>query len=230
MKLLLVEDSKRLLSSLTRGLRKAGYSVDATADGREGLWYAESNDYDVIILDLMLPSLDGLALLRRLRQQKDTHVLILTARDTVPDRVLGLQLGADDYLVKPFAFEELLARVQALCRRSYQRKNPQRSIGPLEIDLVRKSVRCDGSPVELSPREFMLLEYLALRQGELVTRTEIEEHLYDGQVEPMSNVVDSAVCVLRRKLKHPLIHTRRGLGYILEAPTAAPKREPGNTP
>ena len=227
MRLLLVEDSKRLLSSLTRGLRKAGYSVDATGDGREGLWYAESNDYDVIILDLMLPSMDGLTLLQRLRKQKDTHVLILTARDTVPDRVQGLQQGADDYLVKPFAFEELLARVQALCRRSYQRKNPQRTIGPLEIDLARKCVRCEGAPVDLSPREFMLLEYLALRQGEVVTRTEIEEHLYDGQVEPMSNVVDSAVCVLRRKIKHPLIHTRRGLGYILEPRASGKARQEG---
>ena len=216
MRLLLIEDSKRLLSSLTRGLRKAGFSVDATGDGREGLWFAESNDYDAIVLDLMLPSLDGLAVLQRLRKQKDTHVLILTAKDTVADRVQGLEKGADDYLVKPFAFEELLARLQALCRRSYRRKDPRVVIGPLEIDLVKKSARCDGEPLELASREFMLLEYLAMRQGELVTRAEIEQHIYDDQVEPMSNVVDSAICVLRKKLRHPLIQTRRGLGYILQ--------------
>ncbi len=216
MKLLLIEDSRRLRNSLVPGLRKAGYSVDATGDGSEGLWLAESNDYDVIILDLMLPTLDGLTLLQRLRRAKDTHVLILTARDTVQDRVQGLQAGADDYLVKPFAFEELLARVQALCRRNYRHKTNHLVIGPLEIDLAKRSARCDGAPVELSAREFMLLEYLALRRGELVNRTEIEEHIYDDLVEPMSNVVDSAICILRKKLKHPLIHTRRGLGYILE--------------
>jgi DNA-binding response OmpR family regulator len=215
-RLLLIEDSKRLLSSLVRGLRKAGYSVDATGDGREGLWSAESTDYDVIVLDLMLPSMDGLTLLQRLRKQKDTHVLILTAKDTLEDRVRGLQMGADDYLIKPFAFEELLARVQALCRRSYRRKNPSLVIGPLEIDLAKKSARCDGEPLELSSREFMLLEYLAMRRGELVTRPEIERHIYDELVEPMSNVVDSAICVLRKKIRHPLIQTRRGLGYVLE--------------
>ena len=215
-RLLLIEDSKRLLSSLGRGLRKAGYSVDATGDGKEGLWFAESNDYDVIVLDLMLPAMDGLTVLQRLRKQKDTHVLILTAKDTVADRVQGLQRGADDYLVKPFAFEELLARLQALCRRSYRRKDPRLVIGPLEIDLAGKSASCDGEPIELSSREFMLLEYLAMRQGELVTRTEIEQHIYDEQVEPMSNVVDSAICLLRKKIRHPLIQTRRGLGYILQ--------------
>jgi len=216
LKLLLIEDSRRLRNSLVTGLRKAGYSVDATGDGSEGLWLAESNDYDVIVLDLMLPTLDGLTLLRRLRRAKDTHVLILTARDTVQDRVQGLQTGADDYLVKPFAFEELLARVQALCRRSYGRKTNRLVVGPLEIDLAKRSARCDGVPLELSAREFMLLEYLAMRQGELVSRTEIEEHIYDDLVEPMSNVVDSAICILRKKLKHSLIHTRRGLGYLLE--------------
>jgi DNA-binding response OmpR family regulator len=215
-KLLLIEDSKRLLATLTRGLRKAGYSVDATGDGKEGLWMAEANEYDVIVLDLMLPSMDGLSVLRLLREHRQTYVLILTARDTVPDRVQGLQSGADDYLVKPFAFEELLARLQALCRRSYHRKNLQLVIGPLEIDLARKCARCGRQALELSSREFALLEYLALREGELVTRTEIEGHIYDEMVEPMSNVVDSAICLLRKKLGHPLIHTRRGRGYVLE--------------
>jgi DNA-binding response OmpR family regulator len=216
-KLLLIEDSKRLSLTLARGLRKAGYSVDFSGDGREGLWLAESNDYDVIILDLMLPALDGLTLLERLRRTRNTHVLILTAKDTVADRVAGLQKGADDYLVKPFAFEELLARVQALCRRAYGRKTPLLAIGLLRIDLAKKQAYCEGRLLELSPREFMLLEYLALRQGELVSRVEIETHIYDERAEPMSNVVDSAICILRRKIGCPLIHTRRGAGYILDA-------------
>jgi DNA-binding response OmpR family regulator len=215
-KILLVEDSKRLRTSLASGLRKAGFSVDATGDGSEGLWLAESNNYDVLVLDLMLPTLDGLTLLGKLRRAKDTHVLILTAKDTVQDRVRGLRAGADDYLIKPFAFEELVARVQALCRRGYGRKTSRLVVGPLEIDLAKKSAVCAGAPLDLSAREFALLEYLALRQGELVSRSEIEEHIYDDLAEPMSNVVDSAVCILRRKLKRPLIHTRRGLGYILE--------------
>jgi DNA-binding response OmpR family regulator len=215
MRLLLIEDSRRLLSSLSRGLRKAGYSVDASGDGKEGLWFAESNEYDVIILDLMLPLMDGLTVLQRLRKKKETHVLILSAKDTVQDRVQGLQKGADDYLAKPFAFEELLARVQALCRRNYRRKDPRVVIGPLEIDLAKKSAKCDGEPIELCAREFMLLEYLVMRQGELVTRLEIEHHIYDEQVEPVSNVVDSAICGLRKKIKYPLIQTRRGLGYTL---------------
>src|SRR2546421_9923533 len=174
MHLLLIEDSPRLQASLGRGLRKAGYVVDVTGDGNDGLWLAQSNQYDVIILDLMLPGLDGLGLLRRLRaEQNGTHVLILTAKDAVKNRVAGLQTGADDYLIKPFAFEELLARVQALCRRSYQRKNPKIEIGPLCIDSAARSVTFRGTLVALTAREFMLLEYLALRRGEVVSRSEI---------------------------------------------------------
>src|SRR5438270_7664211 len=171
MHLLLIEDSPRLQASLGRGLRKAGYVVDIASDGNEGLWLAQSNRYDVIILDLMLPGLDGLSLLRRLREkQNGTHVLILTARDTVENRVSGLQAGADDYLIKPFAFEELLARVQALCRRSYRRKNPKIAIGDLEIDTAARVATREGKTIELTPREFTLLEYLAVRCGEVVSR------------------------------------------------------------
>jgi len=222
MRLLLIEDSPRLQASLERGLRKTGYVVDVTGDGNEGLWLAQSNQYDVIILDLMLPGLDGLSLLRRLRaKQNGTHVLILTAKDTVEDRVAGLQNGADDYLIKPFAFEELLARVQALCRRSYQRKNPRINIGDLEIDTVARIVRRKGKPIGLTAREFMLLEYLAFRRGHVVSRTEIETHIYSDTAEVMSNVIDSAVCILRKKITppgaSPLIHTRRGMGYVLES-------------
>jgi DNA-binding response OmpR family regulator len=222
MKVLLVEDSARLQMSVGRALRKAGYALDVTDNGEEGLWQAEANDYDVIVLDIMLPKLDGLSLLRQLRQKgKSTHVLLLTARDTVEDRVQGLQLGADDYLVKPFALEELLARVEALCRRAYGSKQTRLVIADLEIDTVAKEVFRAGNPVRLKPREYLLLEYLARRSGQVVTRAEIEAHIYDDSVDPMSNVVESAVCSLRKKISAPnpvpLIHTRHGLGYVLKA-------------
>ena len=150
------------------------------------------------------------------------HVLLLTARDTVADRVTGLQSGADDYLVKPFALDELLARVQALCRRAYGSKRPRLMVADLEIDSASRTVTRAGRSVELTAREYQLLEYLARRRGECVSRTDIESHIYDEQVDPMSNVVDSAVCSLRKKIAvtdsvAPLIHTRRGLGYVLEA-------------
>jgi DNA-binding response OmpR family regulator len=225
MKLLLVEDSKHLQRALAVGLRKAGFALDVTGDGKEGLWLAESNDYDVVVLDILLPGMDGLSVLQQLRAKgKQVHVLMLTARDTVSDRVRGLQAGADDYLVKPFAFEELLARVQALCRRTYGQKLTRLAIGDLEIDLANKAVVRAGVPVKLKPREYALLEYLGLRRGEVVSRREIEAHIYDDQVDPMSNVVDSAICVLRRKISMPglpaLIHTRHGLGYVLESEAA----------
>src|SRR6185436_3373376 len=221
MRVLLVEDSTRLRTAVSRALRHSGYAVDAAADGEDGLLLAGSNDYDIIVLDLMLPGVDGLTLLRRLRaEERDTHVLILTARDTVEDRVRGLQAGADDYLVKPFALEELLARVQALCRRSYQRKSPEITIGDVQINTAARSATLQGKPLGLTPREFMLLEYLALRRGQVVSRAEIEEHLYPDSAELMSNVVDSAICTLRKKISPPgaapLIHTRRGMGYVLD--------------
>jgi DNA-binding response OmpR family regulator len=228
MRLLLVEDSVRLQLSVATALRRSGYVVDTAGDGEEGLWLAESNAYDLVILDLMLPKIDGLEVLRRLRAQgRDTHVLLLTARDTVADRVTGLQTGADDYLVKPFALEELLARVQALCRRAYGTKATLLAIGDLEIDTLGHSVRRGGQPVELTSREYMLLEYLAHRRDQVVSRSDIEAHIYDGQVDPMSNVVDSAICTVRKKISTsksaaPLIHTRRGLGYVLsETPAGA---------
>jgi DNA-binding response OmpR family regulator len=225
MRVLLVEDSVRLQAAVARGLRRSGYAVDTTGNGEEGLWMAASSEYDVVVLDLMLPGLDGLTVLRRLREQgRGTHVLILTARDAVDDRVRGLREGADDYLVKPFALEELLARVQALCRRGYQRKNPRIEIDDLSIDTGTRTARRRGQPIELTAREFTLLEYLALRQGQVVSRTEIEAHLYPDSAELMSNVVDSAICTLRKKItppgSAPLIHTRRGMGYVLARTTA----------
>jgi DNA-binding response OmpR family regulator len=223
MRLLLVEDSLRLQRSLGQGLRRAGYAIDVAVDGTQGLALAESNGYDVIILDLMLPGLDGLSLLRRLRDDGgDAHVLILTARDTVEDRVRGLTAGADDFLVKPFAFEELLARVQALVRRQHGQKNPRLVVGGLSIDTAARKVVRQGEPIALTPREYALLEYLAMRHGQVVTRDEIEEHLYEGRVELASNAVDSAVCALRKRIDLPgdpsFIETHRGAGYVLRGP------------
>ena len=220
MRLLVIEDYRPLRKSLTKGLQEAGFAVDATGDGEEGLWYAIGEAYDVIILDLMLPKMDGLSILKKLRAKgRQNHVLILTARDTIDDRVKGLNTGADDYLVKPFAFEELLARVNALVRRQYAVKSPEIRVGDVQIDTRTKSVRRAGQVVELTGREYSLLEFLALREGQLVTRTEIWEHLYDFNDEPNSNVIDVYVGHLRKKLEKKgwsrLIHTRRGMGYML---------------
>ena len=220
MRVLIVEDSARLRQTLITWLRRNGLAVDASADGEEGLWLASNNDYDAIVLDIMLPKLDGLALLQKLRKQgRQTHVLLLTAKDTVPDRVKGLELGADDYLVKPFALEELLARVMALCRRAYGNKSAVLALADLEIDTVARKVMRAGKQIALQAREYALLEYLVRRQGQIVTRTEIEEHIYGAAVETASNAVDSAICSLRQKLGEanpaPLIQTRRGLGYEL---------------
>src|SRR5262245_34864272 len=211
MRVLVVEDSARLRQTIGTWLRRNGFAVDTSADGEEALVAARTNDYDVIVLDIMLPRLDGLALLQRLRQSgKSTHVLLLTARDTVADRVRGLECGADDYLVKPFALEELLARVKALCRRAYGSKRTSLAVGDLEIDTTARKVSRAGQAVTLQPREYALLEYLARRHGQIVTRAEIEQHIYEGETDPLSNAVDSAICALRRKLAEanpaPLIH------------------------
>lgn len=222
MRVLIVEDSRRLRVSLAEGLRRSGYAVDAVADGRQGLIHARTSEYDVIVLDLMLPEIDGLTLLREIREKGSTaHVLILSARDTVDQRVEGLRAGADDYLVKPFAFDELLARVEALGRRAHGRKDRTIHIGPLRIDLSDKRAYNGSAPIALTTREYALLEYLALSAGRPVSRAEIEEHIYD-EFEPVwSNAIDSAVCALRRKLNNAgvtdLIHTRRGIGYEIPA-------------
>jgi DNA-binding response OmpR family regulator len=216
MRVLIVEDNDLLRDSLLRGLREAGFSVDVAADGTDGLWLAETGDYDVIVLDLMLPGIDGLSLLSSLREKrKHTHVLILTAKDTVEDRIAGLNLGADDYVVKPFAFQELLARVNALVRRRYRQKSPTIVLGNIELDTTRKTVARQGTPVDLTPREYALLEYLAFRTGEVVTRMEIWEHLYEYESSATSNVVDVFIKRLREKLGPQLIQTRRGQGYVL---------------
>ena len=219
MRALVVEDSDRLRSTLSQALRNSSYAVDNTGDGKEGLWMATSNTYDVIILDIMLPSMDGLTVLRNLRENGcETNVLLLTAKDTVPDRVLGLRSGADDYLIKPFDLEELLARVEALCRRSYGRRNNQITIDDITLDLGAKCVSRDNEAITLTAREYRILEYLAIRRGEVVSKREIESHVYDDQADLMSNVVESTICDLRRKIgSSSLIQTRRGFGYTIEA-------------
>jgi len=224
MRILVIEDSERLRRSLATGLRKSGYAVDLAADGAQGLWSAQSNSYDVIVLDLMLPEVDGLSVLQTLRGKDiNSHVLILTAKDSVEDRVRGLRLGADDYLVKPFAFDELLARIEVLTRRRHGIKGPQIIIGDLKVDMASRTVRRGGEIIDLPPREYALLEYLALRKGQVVSRTDIEQHIYDEHAEPASNVVDAAVYALRRKIDPTegpsFIQTRRGMGYTLLAET-----------
>ncbi len=222
MRLLIIEDYRPLQKSLAKGLREAGFAVDITGNGEEGLWYAMGNDYDVIILDLMLPGIGGLKILKQLRAKgRQSHVLILTAKDTLEDRITGLDLGADDYLVKPFAFEELLARVRALVRRSYQEKSPLIQIKDLRIDLTTQRVWRGREELHLTPREYALLEYLAMRAGQTVSRAEIWEHLYEFNSLASSNVVDVYIGYLRRKIERPgkpaLIRTVRGRGYILGA-------------
>ena len=220
MRILLVEDSQRLAQSVQTGLRKLGHAVDVVHEGPRGLSYALHNPYDVVVLDIMLPGMDGLSVLRGMRSSgNDTHVLLLTAKDTVADRVDGLRTGADDYLVKPFAFEELAARLDALNRRVRGPATPTVTIGDLAFDRSARTVTRGGRTLDLSRREFSLLGYLVERAGETVSRIEIEDHLYDEDTLPMSNVVASTICALRDKLEAGgearLIHTRRGLGYVL---------------
>jgi DNA-binding response OmpR family regulator len=223
MRVLLIEDFASLARSLAQGLREAGYAVDVAADGEEGLALAEANPYDAILLDLMIPKLDGLTVLRRVRARAgaggSAAVLVLTARDQVADRVAGLDLGADDYLVKPFAFEELLARLRSVIRRRYQAPSNVVRVADLELDAAGRSVRRGGRTVPLSGLEYALLEYLAMRRGQVVSRAEIREHVYDFAAEPASNVVDVYVGYLRKKIDDgrakKLIHTHRGLGYSL---------------
>ena len=216
MRLLVVEDEPDLLASLARGLRDEEYAVDTAADGEEGLYKAESWDYDAVVLDVMLPKLDGWELLRRLRKQKKTPVLMLTARDALRDRVRGLDAGADDYLTKPFDFEELLARLRALIRRSSGQAAPEIAMGDVTLDTVARSVRRGGSEVALTAREYSLVEFLALRRGQVVTRTELYEHLFGEEDETLSNLLDVHVSNVRKKLGHEFILTRRGHGYWIE--------------
>ncbi|MCH8804502.1 MAG: response regulator transcription factor [Planctomycetes bacterium] len=221
MRVLLVEDYAPLRESVAQALEEAGFAVDAAGDGEVGLWYAQSGNYDAIVLDIVLPKLDGLSILKRLRRSDNrTPVLLLTAKDTVADRVAGLDSGADDYLVKPFALEEVLARVRALLRRRYDARDPIIRVRDLELNTISRIVCRAGERLDLTAREFALLEFLAHRVGEIVSRTEIWEHVYDFRSTVESNVVDVYIGYLRKKLERSgrprLIHTRRGQGYVLE--------------
>jgi two-component system copper resistance phosphate regulon response regulator CusR len=219
LRVLVVEDSEPLRESLRVGLTREGFAVDAAADGEAGLSLARNNPYDVLVLDLLLPKLDGMSVLARLGEKPDRpHVIVLTARDRVEDRVHGLNEGADDYLVKPFAFDELLARIHALVRRRYAEHSRKVEVGGLTLDLVARTAAHAGQLLDLTAREYALLEYLALRRGQTVSREEIEDHVYGVHKLPASNAVDSTVCLLRSKLGpagRALIRTLRGRGYVL---------------
>ena len=216
MRVLVVEDEPDLLSVICRALREEGYAVDGAADGDDGLHKATSWDYDAILLDLMLPRLDGWLLLAALRRQRKTPVLILTARDAVTDRVRGLDTGADDYLVKPFELAELLARLRALIRRAAGQADAVIAVGDVAIDTRGRAVSQAGKPVALTAREYALVELLALHRGEVVTRTQIYEHLFDENDDSLSNLVEVHVSNVRRKLGKDFIVTRRGLGYLID--------------
>jgi len=211
-----VEDEPRLVRSLARSLREEGYAVDIAETGDDGLYKAETFDYDAIVLDVMLPHLDGWEVLSRLRKKKKTPVLLLTARDAPTDRVRGLDTGADDYLVKPFDLPELLARLRALIRRSAGQASSRIELGDISIDTRARSVTKGGGSVILTAREYAILEYLALHRNEVVTRTALYEHLFDESDDTLSNLLDVHVFSIRKKLGHDLIRTRRGQGYCIE--------------
>jgi len=223
MRLLVVEDDKKIASFVSRGLKEAGYVVDMAERGDDAFQLALHNHYDVAIVDLMLPGLDGLSLIERWRVQKvKMPVIILSAKRSVDDRVKGLQVGGDDYLTKPFAFSELLARIQALFRRSTAMNEPTTlTYGDLTLDLLSREVRRGGRQIELQAREFALLEYLLRNAGRVVSKTMILEHVWDYNFDPKTNVIDVLVSRLRSKVDrdfdHKLIHTMRGFGYVLKA-------------
>lgn len=221
MRILIVEDEAKIAAFLRKGLAENGFVVDVTGQGEDGLHLARHVAYDLIILDVLLPQLDGWTILKALRQEgKQTPVLYLTARDSVPDRVKGLELGADDYLVKPFAFSELLARIRSILRRGPARQPETIRVGDLEVDLVRLRALRAGQRLDLTPKEFALLSLLARRAGEVLSRTLIAEQVWDMNFDSDTNVVDVHIRHLRAKLDDPfarkLIHTVRGVGYVLE--------------
>lgn len=222
MRILVVEDDKKIASFVVKGLTQAGFAVDHEADGESGLKRALAAEYDVAIVDIMLPQLDGLSMIARLRENKMlTPVIVLSAKRSVDDRVKGLQGGGDDYLTKPFSFVELLARVQALIRRSHRTPDPtELRFGDLRLDLLSRAVERAGQKIELQPREFALLEYLMRNAGRVVSKTMIIEHVWGYDFDPMTNVVDVLVSRLRNKIDRDfdakLIHTHRGVGYALK--------------
>jgi two-component system OmpR family response regulator len=217
MKVLVVEDEPDLLSALVQSLREAGYAVDSAEDGEEGLFKAAGGGYDAVVLDMMLPRIDGWALLGKLRRTDTVPVLALTARDALADRVRGLDAGADDYLTKPFELAELLARLRAIIRRSAGKASTRIELGEVSIDTASRKVQRAGHAVQLTPREYALVEYLALHKGRLVTRTVIYDHLFGEEDDTLSNLVDVHVSNVRKKLGKEFIITRRGEGYLIDA-------------
>jgi DNA-binding response OmpR family regulator len=226
MRILLIEDYAILLSAVEERLKREGYAVDSTGDGDEGLWLAKENPYALVILDLTLPNIDGLDILKAVRQRgQDVSVIITTARDGVDDRIRGLDSGADDYLVKPFSLDELMARIRVQLRHSGGKRNPILKIADLEVNETARTATRGGDPLELTAKEFALLELLALRSGQVVSRSDIWEQLYDFAEETDSNVIDVFVTRLRKKLetggRPRILHTRRGLGYMLGSQVGA---------
>lgn len=218
MRLLVVEDEPDLADTLRKVLAEAGFSVDTAGDGDEALWRADAAQYDAIVLDLMIPAVDGWEVVRRLRAGGSrVPILVLTARDATTDKVRALDGGADDYLTKPFSLAELLARVRALIRRSTGSPSPIVQLGEVEIETNARRVKRSGVDIELAPKEYALLEFLARHRGTLVTRSMLYEHIYDDREDTMSNVVDVYVSNLRRKLGRDVIRTCRGAGYIIDA-------------
>ena len=218
MRVLIVEDEPDLAGVLARSLAEAGFAVDIAADGEDGLFRIREIPYDAVVLDLMLPRLDGWSVLEAARADGiRMPILVLTARDQLADRVRGLNIGADDYLVKPFAITELVARLHALIRRSYGSAAARLTVGDLVIDMAARQVSRDGVPIELTAREFAILELLTRSRGAVVARATIYEHIYDDETDVLSNVIDVHVAALRRKLGADLIRTRRGEGYLIDA-------------
>lgn len=217
-RLLIVEDEADLRRTLEKALREEGYAVDAAEDGEEGLYKAVTWTYDAIVLDVMLPLMDGWQVLERLRRSSKTPVLMLTARDSIRDRVRGLDLGSDDYLVKPFSLVELLARIRALIRRTAGGGDATNliPIGDVAVDTGRKVVTHKGNPVDLTAREYSLVEMLAFRRGKVVSRTELYDHLFAEEDQSLSNLLDVHVCNVRKKIGKGFIKTRRGHGYVIE--------------
>lgn len=216
MRILIVEDEPDLLSGLARALREEGYAVDTATDGEDGLYKGENYEYDAIVLDVMLPKMDGWEILSHLRKKKKTPVLMLTARDQSRDRVRGLDGGADDYVVKPFDLPELISRLRALIRRSANQTTNALEIGDVKIDMAARNVFVNDRPVDLTAREYALVEFLALHRGEVVTRTRLYEHLFDENDDTFSNLLDVHVSNVRKKLGPEFIVTRRGHGYCIE--------------
>lgn len=221
MRILIVEDEKTLANLIKQGFEEEGFAVDVAYDGEDGLFFAQNNIYDCIVLDIMLPVIDGITILKKLREQNNsTPIIMLTAKDTVKDKVLGLDSGSDDYLTKPFSFEELLSRTKAIIRRRYATSSPIIIIDDLEIDTAKKTVKRANIQIDLSAKEYALLEYLAVNKNKVVSRSNIIEHLYNEEFDLDSNIIDVFINRIRNKIDRnfdkKLIHTIRGMGYALK--------------